>query len=97
MDCNLAARVQLEADVEGLSGKPRESGQHEVMHESRHDLTAHRALQFRHKVVDQESEVKQQHGRHQVDQDPRGFSGLGLPVRRDKQRSQYANISFGCS
>lgn len=88
-DCDIAPCVQLQAEVEGLHGKPCERGQHEVVHESRHDLTAHGALQLRHKVVDQESEVKQEHGRHQVDENPRGFAGLGPPVRRDEQKLLY--------
>lgn len=58
----MAPRVQLQAEVKGLHSKPIESGQHGVMHDSRHDLTPNRALQFCHIVVDQESEVKQEHG-----------------------------------
>lgn len=61
-DYNFAPTAQLQAEVEGLRSKPSERGQHEVVLESRHDLTTHRALQVCHKVVDQESEVKQEHG-----------------------------------
>ena len=70
--------------MQGLHSEPREGGQHEVMHERRHDLTTHRALQVGHRVVDQEQEVEQEQGRHQVDQDLCGVSGLGPPVRRDE-------------
>lgn len=73
--------------MEGLCSKPSESGQHEVVHESSHNLTTHRVLCICHKVVDQESEIKQEHGQHEVDQDPCGFIGLGLPVMTDDQRS----------
>lgn len=59
---HLAPHVQLQAEVEGLHSKPSERGQHEVVHESRHDLTTHRTFKICHKGVDEESEVKQEHG-----------------------------------
>lgn len=96
MDYSLASRVQLKAKVEGVCGKPSESGQHEVMHESRHNLTSQRVMHICHKVVNQESEVKQEHGDHEVDQDHGGGVCLGLPVRRDNQRSHII-IYFVCS
>ena len=82
-DYNFATHVQLQTEVEGLRGKPSERGQHEVVHGSRHDLTAHRALQVCHKVVDQEREVEQEHGRHKVDENLCGCTGLGPPVRNE--------------
>ncbi len=91
-DCNVAPHVQLQAEVEGLHSEPSERGQHEVVHESRHDLTTHRALQVGHEVVDQEGEVEQEHGPHQVDENPCGFTGLCLPVRGDEQRTSWLLI-----
>lgn len=80
-DYNVAPLVEIEAEVEGLHSKPSEGGQHEVVHESRLNHTTQRVAQFCHKVVDQESEVEQEHGRHQVDENYCGCSGLGPPVR----------------
>lgn len=85
-DAHVGPPVHLQAEVEGLRGEPHEGGQHEVVHEHRHDLAAHRALQLGHKVVGQEGEVEQEHGQHQVHQDPRRVGGLGPPGRRETQR-----------
>lgn len=77
---NFPSRVQLQADVECMHSKPSEGGQHEVVHESRYDHTASRVVQLSYVVVDQKSEVEQEGGQHQVDQDLCGFTGLGFPV-----------------
>ena len=98
MDWNVAPCVQLQAEVEGLHSKPSESGQHGVVHESCYDLTTHWVLHFCHKAVDQEGEVKQEHGRHEVDEEPDGLTGLGLPVRRDEltERSSMSEFILKC-
>lgn len=84
-DHDFAFHVQLKAEVEGLHCEPSERGQHEVVHDGRHDLTTHSVLYFCHVVVDKETEVKQEHGCHELDENPCGFTGLGPPAGRDEQ------------
>lgn len=83
MDCDFPSCIQAQTQVEGLRSKPGESGQHKIVHQSRHDLTAHTVVQVRHIVIDQESEVKQEQGTHKVDEDLCGISGLDPPVWGD--------------
>lgn len=81
--------------MEGLHCEPSERGQHEVVHDGRHDLTTHSVLYFCHVVVDKETEVKQEHGCHELDENPCGFTGLGPPVGRDEQiKKNYANFKL---
>ena len=84
--------------MEGLHSKPSDSGQLELVHVSCHDLTTHRVLQICHKAVDQEGEVKQEHGQHELDEEPDGLTGLGLPVRRDEltKRSRKSEFILKC-
>ena len=84
-DHDFALHVQLKAEVEGLHCEPSECGQHEVVHDGRHDLTTHSVLYFCHVVVDKETQVKQEHGCHELDENPCGFTGFGPPVGRDEQ------------
>ena len=85
MDHDFALHVQLKAEVEGLHREPGERGQHEVVHDGCHDLTTHSVLRFCHVVVDKETEVKQEHGCHKLDENPCGCAGFGPPVGRDEQ------------
>lgn len=80
MDDNFAPHVDLQAEVEGVHSKPCESGQHEVVHEGRHDLTGHVALKICHIGVDQEGEAEQEHGHHQVNEDPCCSAGFFPPA-----------------
>lgn len=74
----------MQTDVEGLSSEPAEGGQHEVMHQKRHRLTAHKAFHLGHRVVDQEGKVEQEQGQHQVDEDNRGLTGFFIPVKAEQ-------------
>lgn len=80
IDFDFAPSVELHTEVEGVHREPGESGQHEIMHESGHEDAADGVLRLCHKVVDQKSEVKQEHGQHQMDKDQCGLAGSGLPV-----------------
>lgn len=79
------SHVHLQTEMEGLHAKPSARGQQEVVHDSRHNFTAHRVIKARHIVVDQKSQVEQEDDYHQVHKNGDGIRGLGLPVRRDRQ------------
>lgn len=94
----MSAPVQIQADVEGLSGEPAEGGEHEVVHENRHDLATHKAFQLGHLVVDEEGEVEQEQGQHQVDQDDCALTRFALPVEAEYQNfTKHYRVKAGFS
>lgn len=91
-----ALGVHVQAEVKGVHSEPGEGGQQEVVHGSPHNLTSHRVLQRGHKVVDQEAQVQQEHGRHQVHQKLCGGIGFCPPVRRNKRQKLFCYLSHSC-
>lgn len=80
--------------MEGLRGKPGECNQQEVVCDSRHGCTPYRALQSCHMVVDEESQVKQEQGRHKVDENVCCCRGLFFP-EKVVHKENYAEEQHG--